>query len=156
MRRRTFVTLLGGAAAWPLLLPLATRAQQRGRPPTIGLLGAISATGFAKQLAGFRQGLRDLGYTEGENLMIEYRWAEGDYARLPALVTELVRSNVAVIVTHGTPGYTCRQAYDHHNSHSSGNNRRPHFNWRRQQHCAARWQYHWAELLQPGAPGEAD
>ena len=102
MRRREFIKLAGGAAA-SLLSPLATWAQQGGSPPLIGFLGAISATGFAKQLAGFRQGLRELGYTEGENLMIEYRWAEGDYARLPALTAELVRSNVAVIVTHGTP-----------------------------------------------------
>jgi len=102
--RRDFIALLGSAAAASFSLPRATGAQQSGGPPTIGFLGAISAIGFAKQLAGFRQGLRDLGYTEGPNLMMEYRWAEGDYARLPALVTELVRFNVAVIVTHGMPG----------------------------------------------------
>jgi putative tryptophan/tyrosine transport system substrate-binding protein len=100
MRRREFITLLGGPAMWPL----AARAQQPGRPPTIGFLGAISPTGLAKQLAGFRQGLRDLGYVEGENLTVEYRWAEGRYELLPDLATELVRANVAVIVTHGTPG----------------------------------------------------
>ena len=100
MHRRNFITLLTGAVAWPL----AARAQQAGKPPTIGFLGSISPTGFAKQLAGFRQGLRDLGYVEGTNLIVEYRWAEGNYARLPDLATELVRSNVAVIVTHGTPG----------------------------------------------------
>ena len=99
MHRRNFITLLTGAVAWPL----AARAQQAGKPPTIGFLGSISPTGFAKQLAGFRQGLRDLGYVEGTNLIVEYRWAEGNYARLPDLATELVRSNVAVIVTHGTP-----------------------------------------------------
>jgi putative ABC transport system substrate-binding protein len=104
VKRRDVITLIGSAAAASLCLPRATGAQQRGGPPSIGFLGAISATGFAKQLAGFRQGLHDLGYSEGANLMIEYRWAEGEYARLPALVTELVRSNVAVIVTHGTPG----------------------------------------------------
>src|SRR5262245_27015340 len=98
--RREFITLLGGAA----LLPRTVRAQQPRRPPTIGFLGAISPIGFAKQLAGFRQGLRDVGYVEGENLTVEYRWAEGRYERLPDLVTELVRANVAVIVTHGTPG----------------------------------------------------
>jgi len=100
MHRRNFITLLTGAVAWPL----AARAQQAGKPPTIGFLGSISATGIAKQLAGFQQGLRDLGYVEGTNLIVEYRWAEGNYARLPDLATELVRSNVAVIVTHGTPG----------------------------------------------------
>src|SRR5580704_1200049 len=100
MHRRNFITLLTGAVAWPL----AARAQQAGKPPTIGFLGSISPTGFAKQLAGFRQGLHDLGYVEGTNLIVEYRWAEGNYARLPDLATELVRSNVAVIVSHGTPG----------------------------------------------------
>ena len=101
MKRREFITLLGGTVVtWPL----AARAQQAGKPPTIGFLGSISPTGFAKQLAGFRQGLHDLGYVEGTNLIVEYRWAEGNYARLPDLATELVRSNVAVIVTHGTPG----------------------------------------------------
>jgi len=99
MHRRNFITLLTGAVAWPL----AARAQQAGKPPTVGFLGSISATGIAKQLAGFQQGLRDLGYVEGTNLIVEYRWAEGNYARLPDLATELVRSNVAVIVTHGTP-----------------------------------------------------
>ena len=99
MHRRNFITLLTGAVVWPL----AARAQQAGKPPTVGFLGSISATGIAKQLAGFQQGLRDLGYVEGTNLIVEYRWAEGNYARLPDLATELVRSNVAVIVTHGTP-----------------------------------------------------
>lgn len=101
MRRRDFISLFGGMAVG---LPRAARAQQARKPPTIGFLGAISPTGFAKQLAGFRQGLRDLGYVEGVNVIVEYRWADGDYARLPNLATELVRSNVDVIVTHGTPG----------------------------------------------------
>ena len=101
MRRRDFMTRSAGlAATWPLV----ARAQQSARPPTIGFLGAISSTGFAKQLAGFGQGLRDLGYVEGGNLIVEYRWAQGRYERLPDLATELVRANVAVIVTHGTPG----------------------------------------------------
>jgi putative ABC transport system substrate-binding protein len=100
MRRREFIAGLGSAAAWPL----AARAQQAGNVVRIGFLGAASASGYANQLAGFRQGLRDLNYVEGANIIIEYRWAEGNYARLPQLAAELVRSNVAVIVTHGTPG----------------------------------------------------
>ena len=99
MRRREFITLIGGAA-WPL----AARAQQTGKVARVGFLGAASATGYANQLAGFRAGLRELGYVEGTNVVIEYRWAQGHYERLPGLVADLVRSNVNVIVTHGTPG----------------------------------------------------
>jgi putative ABC transport system substrate-binding protein len=100
MSRRAFMTLVGGVALWPLV----ARAQQAGKVPIVGFLGSISPTGFAKQLAGFRQGLRDRGLIEGANVAVEYRWAEGRYERLPDLVTELVRANAAVIVTHGTPG----------------------------------------------------
>jgi putative tryptophan/tyrosine transport system substrate-binding protein len=100
MRRREFIRLLGGAAAaWPL----AATAQQPGRVPRIGFLGAVSASSYASQLEGFRLGLRDLGYVEGTNLVIEYRWAEGKYERLRELMAELVGLNVDVIVTHGTP-----------------------------------------------------
>jgi putative ABC transport system substrate-binding protein len=70
----------------------------------IGFLGATSASGYAKQLDGFRLGLRDFGYMEGKNIVLEYRWAEGNYAQLAELAAELVRSKVDVIVTHGTPG----------------------------------------------------
>ena len=101
MKRREFLTLLGGAAAtWPL----ATRAQQTGKMPRIGFLGLASPSTFASRLEGIRLGLRDFGYIEGTNLIIEYRWAEGRYERLPELAAELVRSNVDLIVTHATPG----------------------------------------------------
>jgi putative ABC transport system substrate-binding protein len=101
MRRRDFITMLGsGAIAWPF----AARAQQRNKLARIGFLGGTSASGWANQVDGFRTGLRDLGYTEGNNVIIEYRWAEGQYDRLPDLVAELVRLNADVIVTHGTPG----------------------------------------------------
>jgi putative tryptophan/tyrosine transport system substrate-binding protein len=100
MRRREFITLLGGAAvAWSR----AARAQQPLKVPRIGFLGAASASSYASQLEGFRLGLHDLGYVEGTNLLIEYRWAQGEYERLRELMDELVRSNVDVIVTHGTP-----------------------------------------------------
>jgi ABC-type uncharacterized transport system substrate-binding protein len=99
MGRREFVALLGGAAAWPV----AARAQQPVKVPRIGFLGAASASSYASQLEGFRLGLHDLGYVEGTNLLIEYRWAQGEYERLRELMDELVRSNVDVIVTHGTP-----------------------------------------------------
>jgi ABC-type uncharacterized transport system substrate-binding protein len=102
VRRREFITLLGGAAVvWPVVV---VRAQQSGKVPRIGFLGAQSADSYASQLEGFRLGLRDLGYVEGKTIVIEYRWAEGKYERLRELVAELIRSNVDVIVTHGTPG----------------------------------------------------
>jgi putative ABC transport system substrate-binding protein len=100
-KRRKLITALGASA---LEAPLPSFAQQPVKIARIGFLGAASATGFAKQLDGFRLGLRDFGYTEGKNIVIEYRWAEGNYARLAELAAELVRSNVDVIVTHGTPG----------------------------------------------------
>jgi putative ABC transport system substrate-binding protein len=106
MKRREFITLLGGAAT----RPLAARAQQPGKVPRIGFLGAASASGYARQLEGFRLGLRDLGYVEGTNVVIEYRWAQGKYEHLRKLAAELIRY-VDVIVTHGTPGsLTAKQA----------------------------------------------
>jgi putative tryptophan/tyrosine transport system substrate-binding protein len=101
MRRREFITLLGSAAAaWPV----ASKAQQARKIARIGFLGAASASSYARQLEGFRSGLRDLGYIEDANIVITYRWAEGNYARLPELAAELIRSDVDVVVTHGTPG----------------------------------------------------
>jgi putative tryptophan/tyrosine transport system substrate-binding protein len=102
MRRREFITLVGGAAAaWPL----CARAQQTRKVARIGFLGAASASasGVANRLEGFRLGLRELGYVEGTDVVITYRWAEGNYERLAELAAELLRSNPDVIVTHGTP-----------------------------------------------------
>ena len=96
MRRRDFVTLASGAAfAWPTV----ARAQQPAMP-TIGFLSAVSPGPFAQRIAAFHQGLNDSGYVEGRNLVIESRWAEEKYDRLPALVAELIDRRVAVIVTY--------------------------------------------------------
>jgi putative ABC transport system substrate-binding protein len=99
MKRRDFITLLGGAAVWPV----AAGAQQPAKIPQIGFLGNSTAALEADLVGPFRDGLRDLGYEEGRNIVIEYRWAEGKYDRFPALIAELVALKVDVIVTAGTP-----------------------------------------------------
>jgi putative ABC transport system substrate-binding protein len=98
MRRRNFITFLGGAVIASRVL----RAQQKAMP-VIGVLSSTTPGSNAANVSAFRQGLSDTGYVEGQNLAIEYRWAEGHYDRLPGLAADLVDGKVDVIATGGTP-----------------------------------------------------
>ena len=98
MKRREFITLVGGAAAWPL----AARAQQQRTMPVVGFLDAGSAAERVQQVAAVRKGLAEGGYQEGQNVALEFRWAEGQYGRFAELAADLVRRGVNVIVTPGS------------------------------------------------------
>jgi len=106
MRRREFITILGGAAAWPLTAP----AQQSTKLPTIGVLGAGTLSSWSLWVAAFVQRLRELGWTEGRTIAIEYRWAEGRAERYAEIAAEFVRLKVDVIVTVGSAVTTVKQA----------------------------------------------
>jgi putative ABC transport system substrate-binding protein len=105
LRRREFIRLLTGAAAWPLL----AHAQQ-APVPLVGFFSVGSSDGFAPQVVGLRQGLSETGYVEGRNLAIEYRWANGQFDRLPALAADLVHRQVAAIFAHGPPAVLATKA----------------------------------------------
>jgi putative ABC transport system substrate-binding protein len=98
MKRREFITLIGGAAAWPL-----TARAQRSALPVIGLLGSATASEWTPYVGAFHQGLRDAGYVEDRNVAIEAHWANSQYDRLPAMAAELVQRQVTVIVAFSTP-----------------------------------------------------
>src|SRR5215210_8136104 len=100
MKRRQVIGGLAGAVVPPFIV----RAQQVGKVVRLGFLGATFASSWASRSEAFRSGLRDLGYVQGENTVIESRWAEEQYNRLPGLAAELVRLKVDVLLTYGTPG----------------------------------------------------
>jgi putative tryptophan/tyrosine transport system substrate-binding protein len=107
VNRRKLITLLGGAAAaWPF----AARAQQSARLPTIGFLGANTPSAQSQWTAAFERRLRELGWIEGRNVAIEYRWAESRFERSPEIIAEFIRLKVDVIVTHGTVNVVAAKA----------------------------------------------
>ena len=106
MQRRRFIKLLGGTA----LMPFAVRAQQA--LPTLGFVNGTSAQKYAPYVAAFLAGLKESGFVDGENVAIEYRWADGDYSRLPSLAADLVERKVAVIVANTPANLAAKKATD--------------------------------------------
>jgi putative ABC transport system substrate-binding protein len=137
MRRREFITLLGGAAAaWPVV----TRAQQAVMP-IVGILGGHTSSEWTPFIAAFNLGLKEIGFDEGQNVRIEYRWAEGHYDQLPALAADLVRSRVAVIVAvGGVNSALAAKACNAGDSHYFPNRARSNRAWIRQELQSSRWQ----------------
>src|SRR5262245_2210309 len=137
IRRRKFLVTLRSAAAWPL----AARAQQ-GKLPTIGFLGTATLSTMSFRVAALVQRMRDLGWIDGRNVAIEYRWAEGRSERLAEIAAEFVRLKVDVIVTQGTPPTlaTKKGNSDHPNRFRGDGG--PGWQRPRREPCAARWQCH--------------
>src|SRR5262249_6315523 len=109
VKRRDFFTLLGGAvAAWPL----AARGQQPEKTPVVGFLSSESRSAFGHRLEGFHRSLAEAGYVEGKNVIVEYRWAEGQYGRVPGLADDLVHKKVSVIVANYPPVLEAKRATD--------------------------------------------
>jgi hypothetical protein len=133
VKRRELIALLGGATAWPL----AAQAQQQPMP-VVGFVNSASPGGYVPMVAAFRQGLKEAGYVEGQNVAVEYRWAEGQYDRVPVIALELVDRRVAVLVAN-TPGVLAVKAAITTTPHRLHHRRsdRP-----RREYEPPGWQYH--------------
>jgi putative tryptophan/tyrosine transport system substrate-binding protein len=141
MRRREFIAFIGGVAAWPMV----ARAQQAPLP-VIGFLSSGSAKGFQSLVTAFRQGLSQAGYVEGQNLAIEYRWADGDYEKLPRLAADLVGRRVGAVFAGGPPAVLAAKAATTttYRIHKRRQSCRARF---RVQSQPARWECDWSEFF---------
>ena len=147
MNRRDFILALGGAAAaWPL----AARAQQSGKLPTIGFLGGATASAWSNWSAAFVQRLRELGWSEGRTVSIEYRWAEGRYERAAEIAAEFVRLKVDVILTSGGCTSCCKTGNINHPDCLRGSERSGRRGLRLKSRTTRR-QHHWSVASDNGS-----
>ena len=141
-------------AAAIVLTGVGAQAQQPTKIPRIGYLTAASLSAYAARIEAFRQGLRELGYVEGKNIVIEWRYAEGNLDRLRELAAELVRLKVDVIVSRRSGTNPCRQGSNFDDSHCHGAGYRSCWQRVRRQPCATWWKHHWTVDSCPGVSGK--